>query len=156
MLPPREGGLGALLDTPCVPQAVIQTLEGPPGFDQLCLCPSCHHHSPSTKLDAPQEGPWEGKAAPRAPQQPGDQRAFPSPLKPTPGCRVCSAQGYIILQRRQLNSTAIYLWFPHDASGSAGEQGTDLRRRDKTQRVLKPHQRASPRAARESWGCSAG
>lgn len=156
MLLPREGGLGALLDTPCVPQAVIQTLEGPPGFDQLCLCHSCHRHSPSTELDPPQEVPWEGKAAPCAPQQPGDQCAFPSLLKPTPCCRVCCTQDYIILQRRQLNSTATYLWFPHDASGSAGEQGTELRRRDKMQLVLKSDQRASPGAARECCGCSVG
>lgn len=55
-----------------------------------------------------------------------------------------------------LNSTAFYLWFPHDARGSAGEQGRDLWRRDKTQCVHKPEQRASPAAARQSCGCSVG
>lgn len=91
-------------------------------------------------------------SSPEPPAHAGSRRALPALHKASSA----HAQGYIILQRRQLNSTAIYLWFPHDASGSAGEQGTDLRRRDKTQRVLKPHQRASPGAARESWGCSAG
>lgn len=49
-----------------------------------------------------------------------------------------------LLQHRQLNSTAFYLWFPHDASGSAGQQGRDLWRRDKTQLVCTSQTKGLP------------
>lgn len=95
MLLPREGRLGAFLDAQSVSRAapVTQTPEGAPGFSQFCLCHSCHHHSPCTELDLPQQVPWEGKADPSARQQPGDQCTFP----PVPPRRACRTQDYLIL-----------------------------------------------------------
>lgn len=156
MLLPRAGGLGAFLYSQCVPQTapVIQTLQGPPRFNQLCLCHSCHHHSLCTELDLPQEVPWEGKGRSICTAAAGGSMHISvRPLRPShPAARRIISSS--LLQHRQLNSTAFYLWFPHDASGSAGQQGRDLWRRDKTQCVHKPDQKASPGAARESHGCS--
>lgn len=101
MLLPREG-LGAFLDTQCVPQAapVGQTLQGPLGFSQLCLCHSCHHEWEVAGAQSwiyLRKFPGMEKLIHLHGSSRGINAHFCPSFTPSPACRACCTQDYLIL-----------------------------------------------------------